>query len=94
MSNCLGPASTRPATQAATPQACVSLMPAECKDLKERVAAVRQFLKDGPEWETSPFDKFLAANGRKGWTAVGGNEFSLFASMTQAMAQEQKAAKP
>lgn len=77
-----------------TAQACVSLIPAECKDLKARVAAVRPFPKEGPDWETCPFDKFLAANGRKRWTAIGGNEFSLFASMTQAMAQEQKAAKP
>lgn len=50
----------------------------DCADLCEALAAVRQFLAAGPDYRAFPYDRFLAAAGRKGWTVIGGNEFNLF----------------
>lgn len=67
---------------------CQSLWPTECADFEEALVAVKEFLASGPDFKAYPFDKFLAASGRQGWVKYGGNEFSLFPAMKQAMEQE------
>lgn len=61
----------------------------ECADLTECLEAIRDFLQSGPDFKAYPFDKFLAATGRPGWTLIGKTEFSLFASMRDAMKKAQ-----
>ncbi len=67
---------------------CKSLGVKECADLAEALAAVNEFLSSGPNFKAYPFDKFLASTGRAGWVKYGGNEFSLFPAMKDAMAKE------
>lgn len=67
---------------------CKSLGPMDCADLDEALAAVNEFLTSGPNFKAYPFDKFLASTGRAGWVKYGGNEFSLFPAMKDAMAKE------
>jgi hypothetical protein len=67
---------------------CKSLGAKECADLDEALDAVNGFLSTGPDFKTYPFDKFLASTGRSGWVKYGGNEFSLFPAMNDAMAKE------
>jgi len=67
---------------------CKSLAAKECADLEEALAAVNDFIKSGANYKTYPFDKFLASTGRTGWVKYGGNEFSLFAAMKDAMTKE------
>lgn len=64
---------------------CESLGQSDCLDLVDSLEAVRGFLNSGPDYKSFPFDKFLAANGRRGWIPIGGNEFSLFPANRAAM---------
>lgn len=62
----------------------------ECTDLNDCIEAINSFLKTGPDFKTYPFDKFLAAAGRKDWTRIAKTEFSLFPSMRDAMKKAQQ----
>lgn len=67
------------------PEVCETMPEKECSDLCDALTAIRDFLASGPAYKDYPFDKFLAAAGRKGWTKIGGNDFGLFPANKAAM---------